>query len=147
MMEKLFRKKRKDRFELLQNMENIKDSMQFDSGTVIAKLHTKDGTYVKLHVVGDVCVNYNETGNTLLGWGTYRIPSQFPDKLKQIIADGKLWEDIPCLIVYENNWYELLLIFKNECCSCVVEADGFTAEDIEGMMREYARPKRKEVVA
>ena len=93
---------------------DIHDSMQLDSGTVIATLEVGDYR-LKEHVVGDVRVFWN--ADPARSWEdegteTYRHASQMPEELLQILGGDKHWSDYTNLHVVNNNWFEVTVRYK-----------------------------------
>ena len=127
------------------DITKIRDSMQLDSGTVIAEMETPDA-FVSLEVQGDVCV-YFHTEDAPQGFdGPYTKPSSFPDELKALIAgeepvrgaENWLYDRRVC--VYANNWFELFIgKDKNDLCSksFLVNIDNMTNEGLYETMMEF----------
>ena len=93
-------------FTLYQSLAGIRDSMQLESGTRIAKLET-DTHVVCVFVAGDVRVLWNPDPNKSYqddGTELYKSPSQFPDDLMAVFAEGKT--GLKNLYVDNNNWFE-----------------------------------------
>ena len=95
-------------------MERIKDSMEIKSGTVIATLQNlATGTRVSLEVRGDIKVCYSPEGFSVVGYGEYYTnPVEFPKELKEIIQQGKLFEDTEHVYVCDNNWFEIFTEYR-----------------------------------
>lgn len=95
-------------------LEEIKDSMQLDSGQVIAKLEV--GNYrLKLEVVGDVRVRWNSDPKKTWeddGSELYKHASQMPDELLRIFSQNRPASDFPNLNVINNNWFEVIVYYK-----------------------------------
>ena len=128
------------------DMTQIKDSMQIDSNECIASLTAGDVT-LSLEVVGEVKVFWNENGDP--GDGDYYTrPSEFPDKLKDLIA-GKMticrkdgdtegiehrWELDDRVYVSENNWFEIFMRDPDNryggSASWTVDAEGGTPGEL-----------------
>lgn len=93
---------------------DIHDSMQLDSGTVIATLEAGDYR-LKEHVVGDVRVFWNPDPARSWkdeGTETYRHASQMPEELLRIFGGDKPLSDYPNLHVVNNNWFEVTVRYK-----------------------------------
>lgn len=93
---------------------DIHDSMQLDSGTVVATLEVGDYS-LKEHVVGDVRVFWNP--DPARSWNdegteTYRNASQMPEELLRIFGGDKPCSDYPNLHVVNNNWFEVTVRYK-----------------------------------
>ena len=135
------------------DMPNIKDSMQIDSGTVIACLHGQH-KFITLEVRGDVKVWFNPNKNEDPHDGEYyEWPSDFPDELKDLIAGKKLiwrkdndtegiehiWSMDSRVDMCENNWFEIF-VGANEKdpapTATLVDAEGMTEDQIFQMLSE-----------
>ncbi len=134
------------------NMQEINDSMQIDSGEIIATL--KVGTVkASLEVRGEVKVWWNEHGEPSNGdWFIY--PTEFPPKLKDIISgkaeiyrkDGDtegiehMWTLDDRLYISENNWFEVFVWDENENPSApyfdVEDAEHHSANQLFDMLSE-----------
>lgn len=93
---------------------DIHDSMQLDSGTVIATLEAGDYR-LKEHVAGDVRVYWNPDPTKSWedeGAETFRHASQMPEELLRIFGGDKPWSDYPNLHVVNNNWFEVTVRYK-----------------------------------
>ena len=149
-------------FNLFEDMEKIKDSMQFDSETTIATLKT-DNHYLTLEVRGDVAVEFSEVPGDVYR-EVYHEPSEFPQALKDLIAgktpvlydgvkgaEGAGWYEDDRLYVGLNNWFELFVWEDDRCdkfvTSDVCDAEGLSPEQILGLMLEFEQEvlKNKEV--
>lgn len=125
------------------DMTKVVDSMQIDSGTVIAVLE-KDGHKASLEVRGEVKVWWNEHGEPCEG-ECYKYPSEFPEKLKRLIADVYTsdeghWTLDPRLYISENNWFEVFVTGpENEHVpdAYVVDVEGSTEEEIRNLLDDY----------
>ena len=124
------------------DMSKIVDSMQLDSEQTIATM-TIDGIEASLEVRGEVKVWWNEKGNPMEG-ECYRYPSEFPDKLKRLIADGYtsdegLWTLDPRVYVSETNWFELFVGKVGETIpgADIVDAQESSVSDLFLMLYEY----------
>lgn len=104
------------------------DSMLYDSGTVIASGEfVCDGMEysIDLMVTGHVCIIFDGV--------KYKCPSKFPERVKEIIKQGKLFDSDEVEVV-ENNWFEY-----------VVNVDGYSEGFIfEGDLAEYTPQELKE---
>lgn len=98
------------------DLTNIQDSMLLDSGTTIAVLIDKTaGRIVSIEVNGYVAVDWCPDGDFNFGnIETYTCPSDFPKKLKDIIATNPEWTKDPRVSVNENNWFEIFVNEENE---------------------------------
>lgn len=142
------------------NLAEVKDSMQFDSYTVIAELEYK-GYYACIEVRGEVRVQFNprvKDGEDVGDGECYNRPSEFPQELKDIIAgkteicrtDGDTtgmehnWELDDRVYVSENNWFELFFgkSKDNITDSIVVDVEGETEQGVldllMGAINDYA---------
>lgn len=87
-----------------EDLIGIKDSLELDSGQIVAELEFDD-LLVRLLTAGDVRVVFNDD--------VFKTPSQFPDELKELIRNGKLYDD-KRVYVDMSNWFELRLFYKME---------------------------------
>lgn len=116
-----------ENFELYENMEQVKDSMQFESGTNIAK-YENDNFVAEIAVVGDVRVFFNDE--------LYKSPYSFPQELQDIIAEGNLFNDERVEVV-ENNWFELSVTEGNAVLFAeTVDVEGLNAESIKHLCED-----------
>lgn len=86
-----------------EDLSEYTDSMLFDSGTTIAEgtfLYKGEELSITLKVSGYVSVNFMGE--------TFKYPSEFPEELKQIVRDGKLFDDPDKVYVWDNNWFEYI---------------------------------------
>ncbi len=126
-------------FQLHENMENVKDSMQFDSGTLIAEYHDNDFS-AEIEVLGEVRIIFENE--------VYKTPSDFPQELQKIIAEGNLYND-ERVEVGENNWFEITIIDNNKNMTVdigddpVVNIEGMNAEQIETLCAEMVNEIRE----
>lgn len=134
-------------FNQYADLTNIKDSMQFASGTTIATLKTQKHA-LDLEVCGCVKVFFDErlTGDP----DCYTSPSEFPKALRDIIsgekeiyrADGDIkgiehaWSLDDRVDVCENNWFE---IFCDDSISYVVDAEGLSTGEVLDMLLDYEK--------
>lgn len=110
-------------FKVFDELSKYKDSMLFDSGTIIATIeceHNNHIVQIDLRVCGHVKVYYKGD--------YYRYSSEFPEELKEIIRDNPngwdyLNDDIG---VCENNWFEYIFTESFEGRSY---SDGIMFED------------------
>lgn len=130
-----------------EDMENIKDSLEFDSGTLIATFE-EDGFFLEIGVCGAVKIEYKGVN--------YKLPSKFPDELKEITRLGGLWDDrnvkhidgYDTVHVHENNWYEVFY-GQNERMldlSDVIDIDGMTPDKLLAKcieLRNYFKENNK----
>ena len=77
-------------FNHYEDMTNIKDSMELDSGTIIATLKTPEH-FASLEVKGKVKVFWDPQGKDPSRGECYRYPSEFCDELKELIKTKKFW--------------------------------------------------------
>ncbi len=101
-------------FNLFYPLTGVRDSMQIDSGTRIAKLET-DKYVLSVDVVGDVRVLWNPDPDKSwedAGTELYKSPSQFPDKLMRLFAEGRTG-GLKNLEIGNNNWFEATLSEKS----------------------------------
>ncbi len=115
------------------DLKNIKDSMQLDSGQVIASLSLDEKT-ATLEVRGNVKVWWNPDTNAAPEDGEYYIyPSEFPTELKNIISKNKEWYLDDRLYIAENNWFETFVYTdKNDYCptAYTVDVEGYDESQI-----------------
>lgn len=116
------------RFEVFENLENVKDSMQFNSNTEIALLTLGNGKTASIEVGGEVMVEWNGE--------RYSSPSEFPQELKNLIETDDRWEDDERVYIHNNNWFEL---FYNASDSCpehceVVDVERKSKKEIYELM-------------
>ena len=118
------------------DMEKIIDSMQLDSGQTIASMRIGN-IKASLEVRGDVKVWWNEKAGDPTEGELFTYPSEFPDKLKRLIADGYTsdvgnWYDDPRLCIANNNWFEIFVGPIGTCApsAYLVDAEGSTPKDL-----------------
>ena len=94
------------KLEYKQNIDlsNINDSMELESGQVIATLEMGE-QLVSIEVHGDVRVLYKDE--------IYKTQSQFPEELMQMFHDCSAFES-PLVEILDNNWFEMFLYEKDE---------------------------------
>lgn len=121
------------------DLKNIKDSMQLDSGQVIATLQTPEG-FLSLEVKGEVRVFWDADGLDA-GFGVYgecyRHPSLFDNELKKLIETKEDWENDKRVYVIDNNWFEVFYGIDDEDLapiSDVVDVEGLSSKELESMM-------------
>lgn len=119
-------------FSVNRTLEDIKNSMELDSQT-IASIAMPNGDCFSLEVCGEVSVFYDGK--------VYTAPSDFPEELKKIARERKLYEcdketadGNPLWYVSFNNWFEV---------SCSTESDYGVMVDAEG----YGEKEIYEVLA
>ncbi len=129
------------------DMTKIRDSMQLDSGTVIAEMEMPDA-FVSLEVQGDVRVRFSPEAIPSGFDELYTRPSSFPEELMCLIAgeeqahskDTENWMNDERVHVFANNWFELF-IGKDRGDPCpeayVVNAEKSTIEDLYSLMTYY----------
>lgn len=115
------------------DMTKIADSMQLDSNQVIASMRIGD-MEASIEVQGEVKIWWNEEGNPFDG-EYYIYPSEFPEKLKELIAagytdDGLHWTLDPRLYISENNWFEVFYGTGTD----VVDVEGYTPAQLFEML-------------
>ena len=123
------------------DLTNIVDSMQLDSNQVVARMSCQDIT-ATLEVRGSVSVWWNEKAGDAEEGEHYTDPSEFPEKLKSLIAnvaseDG-FWYQDPRVHVYLNNWFELFVWEKDKpvpYAKCV-DAEECRPYEVEEMLRD-----------
>lgn len=114
------------------NLENINDSMELDSGQVVAQLKMKDeesgkDITVTLEVQGHVKVYYKD--------GMYKCASQMPEELIKLFHDGYESETEHDLSVIENNWFEIYIEEPDQCLhSDVAYPEGMNRFELLAMM-------------
>lgn len=120
-------------FTQYEEMENVKDSLEFESETQICTLGNSD-YLVSLEVHGEVRVTFNDE--------VFRTPSDFPDELKALIRENEDWQFADNVYVGNNNWFELFL-FKEKggeleyITSEVVDAEGLSSEKLCDMLYKF----------
>ena len=88
------------KFEVLEDLEQCKDSLLFDSDVTVARLELGSGYAAALEVCGEVRIIYNEDE-------VYKLPSKFPQALKDMIATGEIYDN-ENVVVDNNNWFSLV---------------------------------------
>ena len=117
-------------FKCYTDLSNINDSMELDSGSVIAELK-KDNYMLELRVCGEVKVYFDDD--------IFKCASQMPDELLQLFHEGKAYEDERVSVI-ENNWFEVFLyewedgvwIWSGQ--SDVWDCEGMSADELKGEM-------------
>ena len=147
-------------FKQYVDMANIKDSMQLDSGTVIAEMDY-DGYHASLEVRGEVKVWFNPNCLTddnadPMDGDYYNYPSEFPKELKDIISgeampyfDGKIqrefWDTDVRVCVSDNNWFEIFLSRDRYAPdSDTVDVEGQKPSEIFDLLRDWIEERMKE---
>lgn len=121
-------------FEIFEDMINIKDSMQFDSGTTICRLQ-KGKDIIEIEVRGHVTVDWCSEGDfTNYPSDRYKYPSDFPKELKELIKNDNNWMNDPRVSVIENNWFEIFL--NGDEAYDVVDVEGNTPEQLLSLCLE-----------
>ena len=120
------------------DMLNVRDSLQFDSNTTVARY--KDGSYIaEINVVGDVRLFFNNE--------IYEIPSKFPIELKRIIESGNVYSDNRVDVI-NNNWFELTYgRLNSDYCTTTVDVEGLSKQKIKELcatlISEYKEKERR----
>lgn len=122
-------------FKVFEDLSKFKDSMLFDSGTIIATIECEYNEHIvqmDLKVCGYVKVYYKGD--------CYRYPSEFPQELKEIIKENPNgWNYVDDNIeVCENNWFEYIFTESFEGHSY---SDGIMFEDD---LSKYSEEELKE---
>lgn len=126
------------------NLEQYKDCMLFDSGTVIAELDCSCKGHevsVELSVRGEVSVSFGDE--------VYHKASDFPETLKDKIKNNPYrWDCEDGIYIGMNNWFECIYSVDGGRVAydgVVVEEDlsKYTADELKAYMVEIA----KQVVA
>lgn len=115
----------KTEFVLYEDMTKVEDSLLFDSGTTIATLTTPEGKELAIEVRGEVRVEYDGT--------FYRYPTEFPEALKEMIADGS-FRDSEEVIIHDGNWFEACYKYDEEYDT--VDIEGCTPTEIYAIMAD-----------
>ena len=84
-------------------LTEINDSMELDSGQVVATLETND-LLIEIRVEGYVRVVFNNE--------VYKASSQFPKELLELFHNGKAYND-ERVYIDDNNWFEVAIFTKN----------------------------------
>lgn len=117
-------------FRLYENTENIKDSLQFDSGTLIAE-YIDNNLSARIEVVGDVRIIFEGD--------VFKYPSNFSDELKQIVAEGNVYDD-ERIEVCENNWFEIIVTDNTNNTEIdmgddpIIAVEGLTAYELKDLL-------------
>lgn len=128
-------------FDCYEDLSDVNDSMELESGQIIAELNRLYHR-VELRVVGDVRVVYKDE--------VYKSVSQMPDELVQLFHWEKAWENED-VYIDDNNWFEVL-IYKDSGLWTgygeVVECEGMSPADIECLLNdclyEYLEAEKRE---
>lgn len=131
------------RFESFYDLTKITDSMQIDSDELLAEME-KNGFTATLEVRGDVKVWWNERAGDPMEGECYTYPSEFPEKLKQLIAGGYTadeghWTLDPRLYISENNWFELFVSepgYETIPDAEVVDVEGLNDKEVFDLLYE-----------
>ena len=121
----------KTKFTQYVNMTNIVDSLQLPSGSTIASLEYGNGTVATIEVRGEVNIDFEGV--------TYRDPAEFPEELKQIIAEGRLSEveGGERLYVNANNWFEFFFSKEGDSLDYdVIDAEKCSTAELYELMAE-----------
>ena len=105
-------------FKQFVDLTNINDSMELDSGKIIARMN-RGNTWASLEVRGGVKVRFYEK--------TYTSPFEFPKDLKELIHERRDWYHDENVYLTDRNWFE---IFRWEGEHGVPEADVTDAENL-----------------
>lgn len=131
------------RFYLDEDLTNVTDSMEFDSGTEIATLSFGDSE-ASIMVCGEVRVTFKDE--------LYRKPSEFPEELKEIIRAGHVF-DHEDVYVGNNNWFAIQFRDGTEWDpnDDVVDVEGLSKQEIFSLMWDalsshLEKQRRKEEV-
>ncbi len=118
-------------FELHTACNNIVDSMQLESDTTIAVLKFDKGREAEIRVCGAVKVEFEGK--------EYTDVADFPQELKDLIANKRDWGHDDRVAVYNNNWFEFF--YHNGLTgvpySDIVNVEGLPAAEIYSLMSEY----------
>lgn len=110
------------------DLEDIHDSMQLDSGQVVAELKN-ELLSITLEVRGQVRVLWNPDPDGEPHDGSvYKCASQFPEELMKIFAEGRAG-DMDNIFVDDNNWFEVFVEDKQE--NKVVYCETVDAEEMD----------------
>lgn len=110
------------------DLEDIHDSMQLDSGQVIAELEN-DLLSITLEVRGQVRVLWNPDPDGEPHDGSvFKCASQFPEELMKIFAEGRAG-DMKNIFVDDNNWFEVFVEDKQE--NQVIHTKTVDAEEMD----------------
>ena len=134
------------RFYLDEDLTNVTDSMEFDSGTEIATLSFGDSE-ASIMVCGEVRVTFKDE--------LYRKPSEFPEELKEIIRAGHVF-DHEDVYVGNNNWFAIQFRDGTEWDpnDDVVDVEGLSKQEVFSLMwdalsshLEHQQPKEEALAA
>ena len=134
------------RFYLDEDLTNVTDSMEFDSGTEIATLSFGDSE-ASIMVCGEVRVTFKDE--------LYRKPSEFPEELKEIIRAGHVF-DHENVYVGNNNWFAIQFRDGTEWDpnDDVVDVEGLSKQEVFSLMwdalsshLEHQQPKEEALAA
>jgi hypothetical protein len=114
----------------------IRDTLQLDSGTVLAMLRKEKYTAL-LKVQGDVLILYNPDPQGRPEDGAaYDRPSRFPEELKRLIAEGADITRMPNILVKESNMLETFVYLEDGSMTMDEKWTGFS----DGLCPEDFRP-------
>lgn len=113
----------KTEFTVYEDIFN-KDSMLFDSETLVATVKTPENYICSLEVVGEVKVCYQDE--------IYKSFSQMPEKLKEKFVDGSVWQD-ENIVIDNNNWFEI----KYAGDGAVLECEVSSVNNLYEVMADY----------
>lgn len=131
------------------DMQNIVNSMQLDSGLIIAKLENKRYR-VFLEVNGDVRVLWTPDPD---GTPTqaYAWPSKFPPELAEVFAKNMDTYGIENIQIEDSNWFEIFIEDKREhniIDSIVVGPEQMTPVEVKMLLQntwnEYCNEEKSE---
>ena len=120
-----------EKFKCYISLRNINDSMELDSGQVIAEL-TTDTHLMSLEVCGDVRVHFDGD--------VFKCASQMPKELLKIIHDGEAFDNDRVNVI-DNNWFELFLYEKDgkgwkwTGISDLWDCEGYTKKELKEEMK------------
>lgn len=110
------------------DLDEIHDSMQLDSGQIIAELEN-DLLSITLEVRGQVRVLWNPDPDGEPHHGSvYKCASQFPEELMKVFAEGRAG-DMKNIFVDDNNWFEVFVEDKQE--NQVIHCETVDAEEMD----------------
>jgi len=134
-----------------EELSDVRDSMEFDSGTEVACMKLKNGVEATITVHGEVSVYWCPSGDfATTSSGTFREPSSFPEELKEIIHKGYAmeydfeendiqsevnWDCDKRVCVDNNNWFELYIRGNHD--GEVVDVGGLSRKEIYEMLAEH----------
>lgn len=127
-------------FEVFTSVQDIKDSLELDSGTVICELTRNDGSSVSIRVCGEVRIFFKDE--------IYKTPSEFPKELTERVRSLSVYDYCTddCFVDY-SNWFEA---FYNGsfCESDVIEISGMSNYELliycAELIKEFERQRNGE---